>query len=86
MGVAAGRLLDPEVPSGLGHGDRHVPVQVVGSADRDHVEVVTGQQVAPVGVQLGEPVRFDGPRHLLAQVAVANRHQGGPQRQLRVVR
>ena len=53
----------------------------LGPQTADHVEVVARQQVAPVGVQLAEPVRLHGPGELLARVAVADRHQRGPDRQ-----
>ena len=72
--------------TGLGYRHPHVPMQMVGAADRDHVQVVAGQQVAPVSVQLGEPVGQDGPLQLLTARVVTDGHEHGSDRKIGVVR
>ena len=55
--VAAGRLLDPDVLARLGRGDGHLAVHEVRPAHADDVDVVAGDQLAPVREGVLEPVR-----------------------------
>ena len=84
-GVASGRLLDPQVLAGLGRRDGDVAVDEVGAGDAHQVDVVAGDQLAPVGQLVLEAVRRNRPRGAVVGGVVGHGDQPRPQRGVGIV-